>query len=259
VADRLGGERQHRQLTGPDHRRCGSLLPQPLTDAEPVEPLRFRVAPRVARVDRPRQGCEAALDLLVRREVLRPEPAGRTADDHPVDEGPGVLTGHRRERRLQCQVQLGHELGVGSVSGTDHLAAQLHEPAIGQAGLRHPTADPISGLEHQDVRTSAVQVTCRGQPRQTGAEDHRIQAHQVVSSHDASTVWRIRIAVQPPAGPRHRGCGRVSRRRAGSARRVTGRLAPDDTQCRAEAGCVHARGPHRLTVRASLRCSWGRI
>ena len=115
-----------------------------------------------------------------------------TTDDHPVDQRPGVLSGHGGESGLERQTELLHQLGIDGVSRTHHLAAQLHQPAVGQRCLRHATPNPLSSLEHQDVRTRADQVPCRGQPGQPRAEHHRIKAHPVRLLHRLGSrhaVW----------------------------------------------------------------------
>ena len=55
-----------------------------------------------------------------------------------------------------------------------HLAAELHDAAVGDLGLLDPAARPVARLEHDHVAAGPVQVTARRQPGQAGAHHHDV-------------------------------------------------------------------------------------
>jgi hypothetical protein len=63
------------------------------------------------------------------------------------------------------------------VERADHLAAELHQAAVGERRLLDPTARPVARLEHEHVGTAAGELAGSGEPRQAGAQHHDVVAH----------------------------------------------------------------------------------
>ena len=60
------------------------------------------------------------------------------------------------------------------MEGPDDLAAELHEPAVGQLGLLDPAAGAVAGLEHDHVDALRREVARGRQAGQTRAHDHHV-------------------------------------------------------------------------------------
>ena len=73
-----------------------------------------------------------------------------------------------------------------------HLAAELHQPAVGQRRLLDPPARAVARLQHHDVRPAGREIARGRQPREP-----RAQHHDVVAAHNAS-----RQATSSRSGPR---------------------------------------------------------
>jgi hypothetical protein len=63
------------------------------------------------------------------------------------------------------------------VKGTDHLAAELDDPAVGQRRLPNPSAGPVARLHDEDVRARLHQIACRAEAGQPGAHHNDAGFH----------------------------------------------------------------------------------
>ena len=57
----------------------------------------------------------------------------------------------------------------------DHLAAELHQPTVGERGLLDPAADPVACLQHGHVGPATREVARRGQAGEPGADDQDVR------------------------------------------------------------------------------------
>ena len=56
----------------------------------------------------------------------------------------------------------------------DELAAELHRATVVDRDLLDAPADPVSRLEHEDVRAAGDEIARRDQPGEPGAEDEDV-------------------------------------------------------------------------------------
>jgi hypothetical protein len=134
------------------------------------------VRPGVIRVDGPgeraelvRQGCEA-------RAVGVAHPREAVADVASVGEHPGVLTRQLGKGRDDREAELLGESEVRLVKRADHLAAELHDAAVGQRRLLDAPAGAVARLHHEHVR-AGLQITCRAEACEPGAHHHHVGFH----------------------------------------------------------------------------------
>ena len=66
---------------------------------------------------------------------------------------------------------------VRLVKRTDHLAAELHDAAVGERRLLHAAARPVARLEHDHVRARLHQIACGAQAREAGAHHNHVAFH----------------------------------------------------------------------------------
>ena len=145
--------------------------------------------PRVVGVDGRGERAELRLGGVVRGALRLGEPVAQHASS---GQHPGVLARQRRERVDQREPQLVDQAAVGGVARPDHLAAELHEPAVGQLRLLDAPAGAVARLEHHDVGAAGGQVAGGRQAGEPGAQDR-----DVVAAHNAS-----RQATSSRSGPR---------------------------------------------------------
>ena len=170
--DRLAGERQRGELAGTDGVRCRARVAHPGPDREPVEPIGLRVRPGVVGVNALDQRAERLLDPGVARSVLVGHPGEVVADEAPLGEHVGVLTGDRGEGGLDRQPKILDQSAVGRLEGAGHLAAELHEASVGHLRLHNPPTGPVAGLQHEDIgaprlRSSAADIPASPAPTTT--------------------------------------------------------------------------------------------
>jgi hypothetical protein len=170
----VAGQRQRGQLVTARDRRQRVLLAQPRSEAERVEAAPVRVAPRVVGIDGRDQPRELALDPPLVGVLGAGHPRGVIADMDAVDQPPRHLPRLGDVAGLDRQAQLGDELQVGVVATPDHLAAHLDAAPVGQRGPLDAAADPLPGLEHDDVGAAADEVAGRRESRQPGTHHHDV-------------------------------------------------------------------------------------
>ncbi len=95
----------------------------------------------------------------------------------PVGEHPGVLTGQLGKGGDDGEAEFLDKTHVRLVKRTDHLAAELHDPAVGHGRLLHPAARAVAGLEHHDVGAPLHQVACGAKAGESSAHDHDVGFH----------------------------------------------------------------------------------
>ena len=181
-------QRQGANLESADHVGGRAARAQPVTDRQPVQGHRVGMRPRVVRVDCRRQRRELPLEPLVDQPIGAGHPLHALAVMHAVGQEPGRFARDAREAGHDGEPELGDELAVGDVEVPDHLAAQLHQPAVGGARLLHPTPGPGAGLEDHHVGAAGRQVA-------GGAESGQPGPHHddVVGLHGTSRVVGCRV------------------------------------------------------------------
>jgi hypothetical protein len=132
------------------------------------------VRPRVVRVDALRQRAELVRQRCKARPVGVAHPGEVVAHVAPVREHPGVLTGQLGKGRHDGEPELLRETEVRLVEGTDHLAAELNDAAVGQGGLLHAAAGPVAGLDDEHVRARIHKIACCAEAGEPGAHDHNV-------------------------------------------------------------------------------------
>jgi hypothetical protein len=60
---------------------------------------------------------------------------------------------------------------------TDHLSAELHDPAVRQRRLLDASTRAVACLEHDHVRALVHQIARGAQARQAGARDDHVAFH----------------------------------------------------------------------------------
>ena len=75
---------------------------------------------------------------------------------------------------LERQAKLLDQSAVGRLEGAGHLAAELHQAAVGHLRLHDPPTGPVAGLEHDHIGAPRLQIERRRQPGQPGSNDHHV-------------------------------------------------------------------------------------
>ena len=182
----------------------------------PPRPRRVRGSPRAPRPASSSASSSAAADRpharpASARAIAPPPPAARprhrlaAARLAPAVRHALLPQARARAARAVCSTT--------RVAGQDELRAHLHRGAAGQLPRPHAAADPVAGLEHDDVAARAQQRVRRRQPRQAGA-DHRDRRE--VTPAPSGSAWVL--PGHRDAGERRERCG-VSRSSSGSANR----------------------------------------
>src|SRR5436190_1277921 len=78
----------------------------------------------------------------------------------------------------------------------DHLAAKLHDAAIGETSLFHPTACTTAGFENDDIGAAVRQVAGGAETGQAGTEHNDVIPHAAAWTSSGS---RPRRASSRPA------------------------------------------------------------
>ena len=63
------------------------------------------------------------------------------------------------------------------MKGTDHLAPELHDPAVGQRRLLHATTRAVARFEDDHVRPSGHQIARGAEAGQPGANHNHVRFH----------------------------------------------------------------------------------
>ena len=134
------------QLPEPQHAGRGADLPEPVADAEPVQPAEVRAATRGPSGSIEAEHLlEGGLHLVVRRAVGRRAPGRPVADvDGARRHLAGDLARLRDVRRGQGQAELLDQAEVAGVRVAHHLAAELDAAAVGELDLLDAAADPVA-------------------------------------------------------------------------------------------------------------------
>lgn len=88
------------------------------------------------------------------------------------------------------------------MGAADDLAAELDQPAVGEFGLFDASADPVPGLDDEDVGSAGGEVACGGETGQAGTQHDDVVVHGGVPS----------IAGRSPGRGQGRGRGAVPAR-----------------------------------------------
>lgn len=103
--------------------------------------------------------------------VAGAEPVGNVAVGDPFGRGAGEGAGLGDVAGDQGEAEFRGEAQVGGVGAADDLSAELDQPSVGEFGLFDASADPVPGLDDEDVGSAG------GEAGQAGAEHDDVVVH----------------------------------------------------------------------------------
>ena len=132
------------------------------------------MAPWIVGIDRRRQSHERFLDPYLVESLGFAHPRDVVADVHAIDEPPADLAGIGNVTRLDGESELVDELTVGRVPRPEHLAAGLDHAPVRQRHRLDSATDPVPCLEHDHIRSRALQVARGAQSRQSRPQHRHV-------------------------------------------------------------------------------------